>query len=305
MATSIDANQKTIQNIIDETSKKTSGRKTGELGKSDFLNLLVTQLKYQDPMNPVDDKEFIGQMAQFSGLEQMQNLNTSFTSQKAYSMVGKYVKASVKDETTGVVNDVSGYVTKVKIASGKTTLMVNNKEVPVDSVVELTEGNLANVSNGNLTQYTNLIGYNAKGYIYNSDDGKIAAVNGNIKSIAKGSYEDYAVMDDVEAVISQIDNDKNSTDKDYIKNYLELYKDKEINVKIKDPESGDLVNMTATLKSYTIGNDYKIKGIFDNVKVPVESIRSIKPNSIITESNTTDTKDSSDTNDLDIENNDE
>ena len=63
--------QKTIQQMIDEYSASTSTRNTGELSKDDFLNLLVTQLRYQDPLNPTDDKEFIGQMAQFSALEQM------------------------------------------------------------------------------------------------------------------------------------------------------------------------------------------------------------------------------------------
>ena len=46
------SSQKTIQQMIDDGIKKTSDRNTGELGKNDFLNLLVTQLRYQDPLIP-------------------------------------------------------------------------------------------------------------------------------------------------------------------------------------------------------------------------------------------------------------
>ena len=51
------------------------------LGKEDFLNLLVTQLRYQNPLDPMDNTEFVAQLAQFSSLEQMSNLNTAFTNQ--------------------------------------------------------------------------------------------------------------------------------------------------------------------------------------------------------------------------------
>ena len=48
-----------------------------ELGKEEFLNLLVTQLRYQDPLEPMKDTEFVAQLAQFSSLEQLSNINTS------------------------------------------------------------------------------------------------------------------------------------------------------------------------------------------------------------------------------------
>lgn len=54
---------------------KTETKKTGELDKDAFLKLLTTQLANQDPLNPMEDKEFIAQMAQFSTLEQIQNMN--------------------------------------------------------------------------------------------------------------------------------------------------------------------------------------------------------------------------------------
>ncbi len=61
------------------TEKDYTRQVNSELGKDAFLRLLTTQLSHQDPLNPTDDKEFLSQMASFSSLEQMQNLNASFT----------------------------------------------------------------------------------------------------------------------------------------------------------------------------------------------------------------------------------
>lgn len=64
------------------TSSQTTQNPNKTLGKEEFLKLLITELRYQDPTKPMDDREFISQMAQFSALEQMQNLNTSFENLK-------------------------------------------------------------------------------------------------------------------------------------------------------------------------------------------------------------------------------
>ena len=73
------------------------------LGKDDFLNLLVTQLQHQDPLNPADSTEFTAQLAQFSSLEQLNNINdnlenmelfqASVTNSQAVSYIGKEITA--------------------------------------------------------------------------------------------------------------------------------------------------------------------------------------------------------------------
>ncbi len=92
-------------------SNKISGKSS--LGKEDFLNLLVTQLQYQDPLSPMDDKEFVAQLAQFSSLEQLTNLNTNMETlvagqdtmavMNAVNFIGKEIKA--KGNTLNKTND--------------------------------------------------------------------------------------------------------------------------------------------------------------------------------------------------------
>ncbi|EED29711.1 flagellar hook assembly protein FlgD [Borreliella garinii] len=95
---------------VDNVSNKVN------LGKDDFLKLLITQLRYQDPTNPMKDKEFISQMAQFSALEQMTNMSKSFEKlssslgiRRDLDLLGKVIKFQHGD---GEV--VKGRVTNIK-----------------------------------------------------------------------------------------------------------------------------------------------------------------------------------------------
>lgn len=69
------------------------------LGKDAFLQLMITQLRYQDPLEPMDNKDSIAQMAQFSSLEQMQNLNSNMQ----VSQMGIKLALDGMTETLGAI----------------------------------------------------------------------------------------------------------------------------------------------------------------------------------------------------------
>lgn len=118
------------------TEKKTSRTPGGDLGKDEFLQLLVCQMKNQDPLEPEKDTDFIAQLAQFSALEQMQNLNSTAVNSQAFGLVGK----SVVIQTTtgsGQLNEVSGVVDYITIQQGKAKLSVNGQLYSIDDLVEV------------------------------------------------------------------------------------------------------------------------------------------------------------------------
>jgi flagellar basal-body rod modification protein FlgD len=124
-----------VQNLMNSQPKKKIGNEN--LDKDAFLKLLVTELRHQDPTQPMENKEFISQMAQFSALEQMTNvnksvqqLNKSSRSAEAYSLLGKNVKAF--DPTTGV--KVEGLVTSIFFKNDEIRLVANGKEIGLNDI---------------------------------------------------------------------------------------------------------------------------------------------------------------------------
>ena len=97
------------------------------LDKDDFLKLLIAQLTHQDPTAPMEDKEFIAQMAQFSSLEQMTNMSQEFaklsgmlSSAKAVALLGKTVSVlDGKQLITGLVEEISGMEFPQVLINGK------------------------------------------------------------------------------------------------------------------------------------------------------------------------------------------
>lgn len=126
------------------------------LGKEEFLKILMTQLQNQDPLSPMDDKEFISQMATFSSLEQMMNMSKSIDtlvqSQLVspviqYShMIGKEVSYQAYDKDTGAKLDVErSKVVAVSQQDGWAILKLDNgEEVYADAVLQVNDPSYKN-----------------------------------------------------------------------------------------------------------------------------------------------------------------
>lgn len=128
MATTV-AGATATQSQTTESTKK----KADALGKDEFLKLLLTQLSNQDPLSPMNDTEFISQMAQFTSLEQMTNLNTSMNATRAASLIGGRVSWAESGK------EVSGVVTGVRIIDGEPNLIIENQiAIGLDEVISVT-----------------------------------------------------------------------------------------------------------------------------------------------------------------------
>lgn len=88
-----------------------------DLGKDEFLKILMTQLKNQDPTNPMDDRQFVSQMAEFSSLEQMMNMSKSINTLVESQLVSPVIKYSHmlgKDVTYQGYDEETGKETEIK-----------------------------------------------------------------------------------------------------------------------------------------------------------------------------------------------
>jgi len=181
-------NQTAIQQVGAE-------RKPGDsMGKHDFLKLLAAQLQYQDPLNPQSDSDFAAGLAQFSSLEQMQNMNSTLetmSNYQSYSLVGKFVIAEAVVE--GRLVEVPGVVDSVFMRNGVSFAQVGEFVVPVASIKEVFDTNNILTSEMLLTASNNLIGRMV-----------IAEVNGkDIEGIVT------RVLVDKGSLIAQIDDGTN------------------------------------------------------------------------------------------------
>jgi len=131
---------------VSPETTKTTQRGSNELGKDAFLQLLVAQMKYQDPLEPSDNTEYVAQLAQFSQLEQLQNLSGESEKSQAFSLIGKYVTFKITD-SAGKTSFPEGYVDYVNMVGSKVKLSVNGNIYDYENLYMVVDNEYAAIQN--------------------------------------------------------------------------------------------------------------------------------------------------------------
>lgn len=128
--------QGTGQNLATSAEERISD---GDEESNKFMNLLLEQLKQQDPMDPVDDEEFVGQMAQLSTLEKMnslasdvENLVQTNQADQFMSLLGSHVNARTADNV-----EVEGQVQSVKFTEEGARVNIDGQELSSEEIMEI------------------------------------------------------------------------------------------------------------------------------------------------------------------------
>lgn len=140
-------NGEVTNNGVSASEAKKNATKSGDLDKEAFLQLLVTQMKYQDPLEPTDNTEYVSQLATFSELEQMTNLVASSDLTRASQLVGQYVTVKQKNEVTGEETITGGKVDFVTVENGKGYLNIGDSKYSIDDLDSVVDEKYLNAYN--------------------------------------------------------------------------------------------------------------------------------------------------------------
>lgn len=129
-----------VSGNTNSTSSQVITNAASALDRDAFLNLLMTQIQYQDPMKPMDDTQFISQLAQYSSLEQMQQVNDKMGVMLSGARLGDTATmightVTVQNPETG--EEMSGKVTGVKFENNTPYLVINNQSVDAGWVTSI------------------------------------------------------------------------------------------------------------------------------------------------------------------------
>ncbi len=125
--------------VENKSSSEETKANNNDLGYDQFLQLLCAEMQYQDPLEPTSNTEYVAQLATFSQMEAMLNMQNTIESSNANALVGKYVIVKTTSETTGETTAVAGFVDYVQYENGKQLLSISGNLYSIDDLYEVAD----------------------------------------------------------------------------------------------------------------------------------------------------------------------
>ena len=120
-----------------DNSTKSKNTTPAGYDKDSFLQILVAQMKYQDPLEPTSNTEYINQYATFTQVEQLSNMANAMSLSRASEMVGKTVRITQVNADTGEASVIEGVVDYVTFSGNKAYLNINGENYSIEDVTEV------------------------------------------------------------------------------------------------------------------------------------------------------------------------
>lgn len=195
----MDVNQINSYNVAASKAKGiSSASSSSSLSVDQFLSLLAAQLSNQDVLNPTQDTEFVAQMAQFTSLQALENLNQYSSYQYGNSLIGKKVSVARFDETGKYIEDI-GIVSRSNFAAGDTSIIVNGRAYGLSNIMEI----VSDSGNSSYQYASSLVGkiVEVSGY---DKDGNAVEKTGLVSSCIFSSGEPFLVIEDQNYTLSAV-----------------------------------------------------------------------------------------------------
>ena len=125
--------------VVNDSSKEEVKASGNDLGYDQFLQLLCAEMQYQDPLEPTSNTEYVAQLATFSQMEAMLNMQNSVESSKANDLVGKYVIVKSTSATTGETTATAGFVDYVQYEDNKQYLYINGNRYSLSDIYQVAD----------------------------------------------------------------------------------------------------------------------------------------------------------------------
>ena len=140
-----------ISSATGPTAAQTAAAANQTLTQANFLQLLVTQMSSQDTLNPQSDTDFAAQLAQFSALQQSQNMSQDMSILQANSMIGEQVTVAPSNGSGAV----TGQVSSVQFQSGTPTIKINGQSYNLSQVTSIAPPVSTQTTSSSTTQTSN------------------------------------------------------------------------------------------------------------------------------------------------------